>query len=293
MSIATDIASGTYTVGERRVRYLHVGSGPSVVLLHGGGIGYSADVWRGNMEGIAEHGLRVLAFDLPGYGDTDLGDDFSDSGVKRFLWAWLDVFGILDTVALVGHSHAGRVAAEMALARPERIGALVVVGTGSMLPQAEGRPEPRRTTPAIRPPKNTEPTREHIRAAMEADLYDASVITEEALDVRYQMSIGPRFANRQRRDAAPREREPEGPIWLELDRAPFPVLYVFGKQDQGESVQERIELLQRLCPNIQTCVIDRAKHLVQWDGRARFNEVVGAFLAANQRRMEATSDEVE
>jgi 4,5:9,10-diseco-3-hydroxy-5,9,17-trioxoandrosta-1(10),2-diene-4-oate hydrolase len=275
-----EIAAGTYVVGERKVRYLGVGRGPSVVLLHGGGPGYSADVWRGNMEGIADHGLRVLALDLPGYGGTDLGDDFSEAGVKQFLWAWLDVFGILDKVGLVGHSHAGRMAAEMALARPNRISGLVVVGTGSMLPKVEGAPEPKRTRPTIQPPRGVEPTREHVRAAILADVFDESVITEEALETRYQMSIGSHFAVRQKRAEGPSEREQEGPIWHDLDRASFPVLYVFGRQDQGETVQERIELLQRICPSIQTCVIDRAKHLVQWDGRARFNEVVGAFFAA-------------
>ena len=277
--ISDPIPAKKYVVGERNIRYLSVGSGPSVVLLHGGGAGYSADVWRENMEGIADHGLRVLALDLPGYGGTDLGDDFSESGVKRFLWAWLDVFGILDQVGLVGHSHAGRIAAEMALARPDRISGLVVVGTGSMLPKVEGTPEPQRTRPSVRAAKEAEPSREQIRAAMAADLYDESLITEDALETRYQMSIGPHFAARRRRDSAPRERAEEGPFWHDLNSAPFPVLYVFGKQDQGESVQERIELLQRLCPNIQTCVMDRAKHLVQWDARDRFNEVVGAFFA--------------
>lgn len=273
------IPSNKYVVGERKIRYLSVGSGPSVALLHGGGMGYSADVWRGNMEAIADYGLRVLALDLPGYGGTDLGDDFSESGVNRFLWAWLDVFGILDKVGLVGHSHAGGMAAEMALARRDRISGLVVVGTGSMLPKVEGMPQARRTRPSIQPLKSAEPSREHVRAAIAADVYDESVISEDALETRFQMSIGPHFAIRQQRDSAPREREQEGPIWRDLNRAPFPVLYVFGKQDQGESVQERVELLQRLCPNIQTCVIDRAKHLVQWDARARFNEVVGTFFA--------------
>ena len=278
---ATDasLSALEYVVGERSVRYLTVGTGPSIALLHGGGMGYSADVWRGNMQAIADYGTRVLALDLPGYGGTDLGDDFTEAGIKRFLWMCFDAFGIFDPIGLVGHSHSGRTTAETALARPDRINGLVVVGTGSMLPKVEGAPEPRRTRPTLQPPKDAEPSREHVRAAIAADVYDESVITEEALQTRLEMSTGPRFAMRQQRDSAPREREEEGPIWEELNRASFPVLYVFGKQDQGESVQARVELLQRTCPNIQTCVIDRAKHLVQWDGRDEFNSVVGAFFA--------------
>src|SRR5437899_816422 len=101
------LPSKTYVVGERKIRYLRAGRGPSVAFIHETSPGSSADVWRGTLEPIAEHGLRTLAVDLPGYGDTDVGDDVSDEGIKRFLWAWLDVFGILDKVGLVGRGHTG------------------------------------------------------------------------------------------------------------------------------------------------------------------------------------------
>ena len=270
---------GTPSVVEGPVRYLEMGDGSPVVLLHGGGMGYSGDVWRGNIEGIAGHGLRVLAPDLPGYGGTDLGHDHSEDGTRNFLVSWLAELAI-DRVGLVGHSHNGRVAAQLALEQPDRISGLVIVGTGSMLPLVEGGREPVRTRPAVQPSSATEPTRDHVRAAMASDLYDESQITPEALDIRYEMSTGPRFKAQLERESAPRDRVKgkEPPIYLGLNDAPFPVLMVFGKQDQGETVQERIELLEQLCPNIRTCVMDRAKHLVQWDARERFNEVVGAFF---------------
>ena len=269
----------TPDVVEGPVRYLSMGVGPPVVLLHGGGMGYSGDVWRGNIEGIARHGLRVLAPDFPGYGGTALGGDHSEEGTRDFLLSWLAELEI-DRVGLVGHSHNGRVAAQLALEHPGRISGLVIVGTGSRLPLVEGGREPARTRPAVAPPPGTEPTREHVRAAMAADLYDESQITPEALEIRYEMSTGPRFKARLEHENAPRDRVrgKEPPIYLGLNDAPFPVLMVFGKQDQGETVEERMEQLEQLCPNIRTCVIDRAKHLVQWDARERFNEVVGAFF---------------
>lgn len=270
---------GKPSVVEGPVRYLEMGVGSPVVLLHGGGVGYSGDVWRGNIEGIAGYGLRVLAPDFPGYGGTDLGDDHSEAGTRNFLLSWLAELEI-DRVGFVGHSHNGRVAAQLALEQPDRISGLVIVGTGSMLPLVEGGREPVRTRPAVQPPPGTEPTREHVRAAMASDLYDPSQITPEALDIRYEMSTGARFKTRLERESAPKGRVKgkEPPIYLGLNDAPFPVLMVFGRQDQGETVQERIELLEQLCPNIKTCVMDRAKHLVQWDARERFNEVVGTFF---------------
>ena len=208
-----------------------------------------------------------------------IGNDHSEAGTRNFLLSWLAELAI-DRVGLVGHSHNGRVAAQLALEQPDRISGLVIVGTGSMLPIVEGGREPVRTRPAVQPPPGTEPTREHVRAAMASDLYDETQITPEALDIRYEMSTGARFKARLERESAPKDRVKgkEPPIYLGLNDAPFPVLMVFGKQDQGETVQERAELLQQLCPNIRTCVLDQAKHLVQWDARERFNEVVGAFF---------------
>ena len=77
------------------MRYLSAGDGPDVVLLHGGALGYSGDVWRGNMEAIAERGFRTLALDLPGYGGSDPLERNSDEATKG------SVRGFVDSLAVV------------------------------------------------------------------------------------------------------------------------------------------------------------------------------------------------
>jgi len=37
------------------IRYLEEGAGPPVLLLHGASLGSSADVWAGNLSGLAAY----------------------------------------------------------------------------------------------------------------------------------------------------------------------------------------------------------------------------------------------
>ncbi len=54
-----------------KTRYIEQGSGPAVVLLHGASLGSSADVFARNLPTLARAGLRVIAYDQPGFGLTD------------------------------------------------------------------------------------------------------------------------------------------------------------------------------------------------------------------------------
>jgi 3-oxoadipate enol-lactonase len=99
------------------------GAGTPVVLLHAG----IADrrMWHHQVSALA-HRHRVLALDLPGYGESALPErpfSFFDT-VIGFLAA-LDI----ERAALVGCSSGGATAIDTALARPERVTALALFGT--------------------------------------------------------------------------------------------------------------------------------------------------------------------
>src|ERR687895_2958441 len=55
-----------------QLRYIEEGSGPSVLFLHGASLGSSADVFLRNLGPFAEAGFRAVAFDLPGFGLSDV-----------------------------------------------------------------------------------------------------------------------------------------------------------------------------------------------------------------------------
>lgn len=110
------------------------GDGPPVVMLHG--MAATADCWMYARDSLRRR-FRVVAPDLPGHGR-------STGGLRRyslsFFSAWLD--GFLDAlrlpaITLVGHSMGGAISLAYALARPDRVQALVLVdalGVGHGLP---------------------------------------------------------------------------------------------------------------------------------------------------------------
>ena len=101
------------------------GAGPVVVLVHGQP-GAGGD-WRALADLLsADH--RVIAPDRPGWG----ADDRAALGIAanaEMLEQLLEAAGAQSPVTVVGHSLGGGVAIALALKHPERVGALVLVGS--------------------------------------------------------------------------------------------------------------------------------------------------------------------
>lgn len=108
-----------------RSRALEAGQGDTtLVFLHG--YGESILAWRALLGGFARH-YRVLALDLPGFGESE---------APRFAYdfpayvAWLDTVLARETrgpLVLVGHSMGGQVAAGYIIEHPARVAAAVLV----------------------------------------------------------------------------------------------------------------------------------------------------------------------
>lgn len=109
-----------------------------VVLLHGGGGSWTH--WVRNIDALLAAGHRVLAPDMPGFGDSDAPPDGHDADV---LPGWLErgAQALLGDrpVALVGFSYGGLVAGLWAQAHPSRVRQLVLVGTPSLRNMPAGR----------------------------------------------------------------------------------------------------------------------------------------------------------
>lgn len=101
------------------------GTGPAVLLLHSGVC--DRRMWSRQVEALS-HSHRVVAPDLPGFGDSALpAGSFSTHGLLVEL---LDHLGIED-VAVVGSSFGGRVALELASQAPDRVRSLVLLCAAS------------------------------------------------------------------------------------------------------------------------------------------------------------------
>jgi pimeloyl-ACP methyl ester carboxylesterase len=117
-----------YTVlAGRRMRYIDVGEGPAVILVHGLASTWSA--WHRNILELAtDH--RVIAVDLPGFGRSDrLRGPVEIRHYADALRRLLDQLGV-GRVRIVGHSMGGIIAQQFASRLPERSAALVLVACG-------------------------------------------------------------------------------------------------------------------------------------------------------------------
>jgi pimeloyl-ACP methyl ester carboxylesterase len=104
------------------------GGGRPVVLLHG--LASNARIWDGVAPRLAGAGLRVVAIDLRGHGDSDQpGDGYGFETVGRDLAAALDALGLARPV-LAGHSWGAGVALQYAAGRSGAAAGLALVDGG-------------------------------------------------------------------------------------------------------------------------------------------------------------------
>ncbi|HXG49903.1 MAG TPA: alpha/beta hydrolase [candidate division Zixibacteria bacterium] len=261
-----------------KTRYIEAGRGPVALLLHGASLGSSADVFERNLGPLAAAGVRAIAYDQPGFGLTDNPADYSVAYRRRFILGFLDALGI-DRAALVGHSQAGGMAVSLAFEHPERVSRVMVLATGSLLP-----PLPAGQNPGGAPREGeegtaAEPTIEQSRALLEHNLYNHALITPEVLETRHRMSVGKNFEAFVRRGEAARGggARDTTPMWQRLVDLPCPLLIMIGKNDRGNAF-ERATLLKERYPQLDLHIVDRCRHLVQWDAADEFHRLAAGFL---------------
>ncbi|RKT11512.1 pimeloyl-ACP methyl ester carboxylesterase [Streptomyces sp. 1114.5] len=101
------------------------GSGPAVVLLHSAVC--DRRMWDAQWQQLVDAGYRAVRCDFRGFGDSPLADaPYSDAGD---VLALLDHLGI-ESAALVGSSHGGRIALTVAALRPGAVTALALLCPG-------------------------------------------------------------------------------------------------------------------------------------------------------------------
>jgi 4,5:9,10-diseco-3-hydroxy-5,9,17-trioxoandrosta-1(10),2-diene-4-oate hydrolase len=267
-------------VGARKIHLAEAGTGPAVLMLHGGGPGASGVAnYARNIAALARN-FRVLVPDMPGYGLSTKGvnrnDPFGD--LAQSILGMLDALNI-DRVHAIGNSLGGACALRMAIERPARMGRLVLMGPGGV-DTTRGLPTPglKRLLTYY---KGTGPSLEKLSRFIRGDLvYDGSQIPDAVIQERFQASIDPEVI------ASPPLLGPKGiPNFKALDftRDPRlsevqnPTLVLWGTEDKvnrpsgGPSLQKRM-------PDCDLYLFSKTGHWVQWERADEFNDVVRCFL---------------
>ena len=116
-------------------------AGTRLVLLHG--IGSGSASWAAQLAAVKTDQPGLLAWDAPGYGESDglsLSDDAWPTATRyaERLWAWLYALGLTQPLTLVGHSLGALMAVRAAVLQPQRVAALVLLAPA----QGHARLEP-------------------------------------------------------------------------------------------------------------------------------------------------------
>jgi 2-hydroxymuconate-semialdehyde hydrolase len=177
---------------------------------------------------------------------------------------------------VVGNSFGGAVALALAIAAPQRVCRMVLMGaTGVPTRLTQGLDELWGYTPSV----------ENMKHIMRVMAHDPSLVTDEIAAARYRASIQPgvqeTFA---RLFAPPRQR------WLDamvqpdaaLHALPHETLVVHGREDRVIPLESSLALEARI-PNAQLHVFARCGHWTMIEQRERFNRLVADFLAEPRR----------
>lgn len=121
------VRDGTHPGG--RLCYVDYGEGPALVLLHG-----MAGCWQWWLECLPELGrhYRVIAVDLPGFGESEPMDEPAEiANYAEAIAILLHSLGV-ERAAVAGHSMGGLVAIALAESEPDLVARLVLVGSGGV-----------------------------------------------------------------------------------------------------------------------------------------------------------------
>lgn len=109
-------------------KFMTLGSGPTVLMLHGIGGGHRA--FAPQVETLASLGYRAVAWDMPGYGRSAPIEPYTFKGLAQRCVDLIDALQC-DSVALLGHSMGGMVAQEVIARRPDKVNKLILCGTSA------------------------------------------------------------------------------------------------------------------------------------------------------------------
>ena len=123
-SPAARVDTGFVAVPGSRLYYESLGSGPTIVLLHGGNL--DRRMWDEQVQVLVPH-FRVIRYDARGFGRSGSADTAFQAHAD--LYALLQQLGVR-RVSLVGLSLGGRIAIDFALDHPEMVDRLVLAGPG-------------------------------------------------------------------------------------------------------------------------------------------------------------------
>ncbi|MBJ8347241.1 alpha/beta fold hydrolase [Antrihabitans sp. YC2-6] len=280
----TTLTEKTVSYDGTQIFFAEAGTGPAIVLLHGGGPGATGTSnYSKNIAELAKS-FRVIVPDMPGYGRSTRQTDKSNplGFVADSIRGMLDVLEI-EKASLVGNSWGGACALRLALDSPHRVERLVLMGPGGV--GTTKAPPTAGLRKLLDYYRGAGPSRERLDEFIRTYLvYDSDSVPAHLIDDRYRDSIDPESIAHfpLRRPSSLSElrvmrrmdftRDPR------LAQLTTPTLVIWGAEDKINRPNGG-RILARTMPNCDLLLAANTGHWVQWERAEMFNDVVRTFLA--------------
>jgi 2-hydroxy-6-oxonona-2,4-dienedioate hydrolase len=274
MTVISEASTSKYVLaGDVKIHYNEVGTGPVLICIHGAGPGASSwSNFSNNVEEFArEH--RVLLVDMPEYGKSaKIHIGFPKlTNLARIMRDFMDALGI-ERADIVGNSFGGQVALKTAIDYPERAGHIVMIGSAPVI-HSLFSPMPVEGVKLIGAYyRDSGPSIEKMRKLLTTLVYDASRITDEVVQARYEASIDPETV-RVHSMPAPKKQD----LTAELCDCKAPTLVVWGMDDRAGALDVGL-LMTRHIPNAQMHIFGKCGHWAQVEHAEEFTQLVLGFL---------------
>jgi 3-oxoadipate enol-lactonase len=247
--------------GSGRVGFTEHGSGSATPIIFLHGVGSDKSVWKPQLDHFGRT-RRSLAFDYPGYGESDFVEDATREDFAAAVLAGMDDLGI-ERAHICGLSLGGVIAIALHNAAPERCASLIIADSFAVHPQGEAILE--RGLAASSDLRALAEGRVGALLATPDPAVRGEVIETMAAISPESYRIGARavwLADQRERAAAIR----------------VPTLVLCGDQD-AITPPSLSEELAALIPGAKLSIIESASHIANLDKPAEFNAAIDGFLA--------------
>jgi pimeloyl-ACP methyl ester carboxylesterase len=264
-----------------KLRYYDVGTGPTVLFLHGSGPGVTGfRNFRGILPTFAEH-YRCLILEFPGFGVSDDTGGHPMVTAQGVVGPFLDALDI-PRVDIVGNSMGGGVGINFAINHSDRIGKLVTIGGIGTNVFSPGPSEGIRLLQEF----TEDPTRQRLIDWLNSMVYDPALVTEQLIEERWQLATDPETLAAARRmygKAAFAQmmafmRNSDAPLpWAQMHKVAAPTLLTWGRDDRVSPLDMAL-IPMRTIPNAELHVFPNCGHWAMIEAKAAFESTVLAFL---------------
>ncbi|XUY29256.1 alpha/beta fold hydrolase [Agrobacterium sp. rho-8.1] len=274
-----------------RIRYRDTGgTGTPILLTHG--IGGSLEMFLKQLETLGGS-FRLIAWDLPGHGLSDLGDQPYEPGKFSVVaWRFLDALDI-DKVILVGNSLGGLISLRMADTHPLRVGGLLLASSAGF-----ARKTPlafRLMTLPILGDLMTRPSPMAVAQQLKAIFHDAAVVSDaiRAVVARnvYKPGGAKAFVRTLRLMSWLGAQHPQliRKSRAILQKLSQPIVFLHGREDAVLPCSHSIEAV-KLTKNGKLIVLESCGHTPQFERPDAFNQILIDLVEQADSHVQARLD---